>query len=161
MITADDFKSVMRRWAATVNIITTKADGLIYGLTATSFTSLGIAPPMVLVCVNKNARTHALIEKSGIFCVNMLTPGMSEISNRFAGRMPDTERFAGLAHRTVATGAPVLNDALAFFDCRVHEALSGGDHTIYIGEVLAGGVQHYGAPLLYLGGKYHGVGEVF
>lgn len=154
-MTPDDMKQVMRRWASTVTIITTKHDGLIYGLTATAFSSLAVDPPMVFVCVNTKTRTHPLIDASGIFCVNFLTPDMQAISDRFAGRMPDTERFAGLAHHVAATGAPVLSDALAYLDCKVVERHSGGDHTIFIGQVLDAKVQQPdAAPLLYFNGNY-------
>lgn len=159
MVTPDEFKHVMRRWASTVTVITTKADDVIYGLTATSFSSLTANPPEVFVSINKQTRTHPLIEKGGVFCVNFLTDDMKAISDRFAGRMPDVERFKDLGYRTEATGAPVLNDALAFLDCTVVRALDAGDHTIFIGEVQASGVQHDDkGPLLYVNGKYHALG---
>jgi len=159
-VTSDDFKQVMRRWASTVNIVTTKTDELIYGLTVTAFSSLAADPPMVFVCVNRHTRTHPLIEKSGIFCVNFLSESMSHISNRFAGRLPDEERFKDLAYHTEATGAPVLDDAVAFLDCTVAEMLNAGDHTIYVGQVQSGRVQHVDAnPLLYFNGKYQMLGD--
>ena len=156
MIPTDDFKQVMRRWASTVNVITTRADDMIYGLTATAFSSLSAEPPLVFVCVNRKSRTHSLIEKSGIFCVNFLAPDMKHVSDR----VPDEERFKDLAIRTASTGAPVLNDAIAFLDCTVHETFISGDHTIFIGLVQAGGVQKPDvAPLLYFSGKYRALGE--
>jgi len=160
MLPPDSFKTIMRRWAATVNVITTRADDMIYGLTATAFSSLSAEPPLVFVCVNRKGRTHPLIEKSGIFCVNFVGPDMKHISDRFAGRVPDEERFKDLAYRTEATGAPVLNDAVAFLDCTVHEAFAAGDHTIFVGLVQAGAVQKPDAPpLLYFNGKYRALGE--
>ena len=76
-----------------------------------------------------------------------------------AGRLPDEERFAGLAHRVAVTGAPVLNDAIAFLDCKVVQAFAAGDHTIFVGEVLSGDVQHPDqTPLLYFNGKYRDLG---
>jgi flavin reductase (DIM6/NTAB) family NADH-FMN oxidoreductase RutF len=161
MVTPDDFKQVMRRWASTVNIITTRADDLIYGLTATAFSSLSAEPPLVFVCVNKKTRTHPLIEQSGVFCVNFLAPDMKHISDRFAGRVPDEERFKDLAYRTEATGSPVLNDAIAFLDCKVHEVFASGDHTIFVGHVQACGVNKPDlSPLLYFSGNYHALGEI-
>lgn len=149
----------MRRWASTVTVITTKTDDLIYGLTATAFSSLSAEPPEVFICINKRTRTHPLIEQSGIFCVNFLTDDMKHISDRFAGRQPDEERFKDLAYRAEVTGAPVLNDALAFLDCRVARAIDAGGHTIFIGLVEASGVQQPEAsPLLYANGKYWQVG---
>ncbi len=160
MVSPDDFKQVMRRWASTVNVITTKTDELIYGLTATAFSSLSAEPPLVFVCVNKKTRTHGFIEQSKIFCVNFLAEDMAHISNRFAGRVPDEERFKDLPYRAEATGSPVLNDAVAFLDCTLHETLSAGDHTIFVGLVQASGVHKPDAlPLLYVNGKYRMVGE--
>jgi flavin reductase (DIM6/NTAB) family NADH-FMN oxidoreductase RutF len=160
MVSPDQFKHVMRRWASTVTVITTKTDDLIYGLTATAFSSLSAEPPEVFISINKRTRTHPLIEQSGVFCVNFLTDDMKPISDRFAGRTPDIERFKDLPHRTEATGAPVLDDALAFLDCRVVRALDAGDHTIFIGLVEASGVQKDDVrPLMYVNGKYHQLGD--
>ncbi len=160
MVTPDEFKHVMRRWASTVTVITTKSGDTIYGLTATAFSSLSASPPEVFVSINKQTRTHPLIENSGVFCVNFLTDDMKSISDRFAGRMPDVERFKDLPYRTEATGAPVLNGALAFLDCTVVRALDAGDHTIFIGLVEASGVQHAeDSPLLYVNGAYRHLGE--
>ena len=161
MISSNDFKQVMRRWASTVTVITTKTDDLIYGLTATAFSSLAAEPPEVFVSVYRKTRTHPLIVKSGIFCVNFLAPTMAHVSDRFAGRVPDEERFAGLTHHTEATGAPVLDDAIAFLDCKLVHAFEAADHTIFIGSVQAARVQKPDeAPLLYFNGKYHKLGEV-
>jgi flavin reductase (DIM6/NTAB) family NADH-FMN oxidoreductase RutF len=160
MLPPDSFKQIMRRWAATVNVITTRSDDMIYGLTATAFSSLSAEPPLVFVCVNRKGRTHPLIENSGIFCVNFLSPDMKHVSDRFAGRIPDEERFKDLAFRSEATGAPVLNDAVAFLDCTVHEMFAAGDHTIFVGLVQAGDVQKPdAAPLLYFNGKYRALGD--
>jgi flavin reductase (DIM6/NTAB) family NADH-FMN oxidoreductase RutF len=161
MVSPDQFKHVMRRWASTVTVITTKTDDLIYGLTVTSFASLSADPPEVFVSINKKTRTHPLIERSGVFCVNFLTDGMKHISDRFAGRHPDEDRFKDLPHHAEATGAPVLNEALAYLDCTVVRALDVGDHTIFIGRVEASDVQHGDdSPLLYVNGKYHRLGDL-
>ncbi|HEY3289096.1 MAG TPA: flavin reductase family protein [Anaerolineae bacterium] len=149
----------MRRWASTVTIITTRLNEKVYGLTATSFSSLSVQPPMVFVSILRKTLTHPLIEQSGVFCVNFLAPDMTHISDRFAGRYPNEERFAGLSFRSDATGAPVLDDAIAYLDCRVVEPLVTGDHTIFVGQVEAAGLQKPDqAPLLYYMGTYHNVG---
>jgi flavin reductase (DIM6/NTAB) family NADH-FMN oxidoreductase RutF len=159
MVSADDLKHVMRRWASTVTIITTRADDFVYGLTATAFSSLTIEPPEVFISINKKTRTHPLIESSGVFCVNFLTPEMKHISDRFAGRHPDEERFKGVRYHREASGAPVLEDALAYLDCTVARALDAGDHTIFIGLVVAAAVRDADAsPLLYFNGQYRHLG---
>lgn len=155
MISPDEFKLVMRRWASTVTIVTTRADDVIYGLTATAFSSLTVNPPEIFISINKQTRTHPLIEKGGVFCVNFLAPEMAHLSDRFAGRHPDEERFKDVRYRSEATGAPVLDDAIAYLDCVVARALDAGDHTIFIGRVQAAGVQRPDdAPLLYFNGQY-------
>jgi flavin reductase (DIM6/NTAB) family NADH-FMN oxidoreductase RutF len=114
---------------------------------------------MVFVSILRKTLTHPLIEQSGVFCVNFLAPDMTHISDRFAGRYPNEERFAGLSFRSDATGAPVLDDAIAYLDCRVVEPLVTGDHTIFVGQVEAAGLQKPDqAPLLYYMGTYHNVG---
>ena len=159
MVTPDDFKHVMRRWASTVTVVTTRFENVIYGLTATAFSSLSIQPPMVFISIYRKTHTHPLIEHSGIFCVNFLAPDMTHISDRFAGRIPDVDRFAGVNHHGEVTGAPVLNDAIAFLDCRVVEGLVTGDHTIFVGQVEAAGIQRPDQlPLIYFMGAYHTTG---
>ncbi|MCS6849388.1 MAG: flavin reductase family protein [Anaerolineae bacterium] len=160
MVSPDAFKQVMRRWASTVTIITTKAGDMIYGLTATAFSSLSVNPPEVFISINKQTRTHPLIEQGGVFCVNFLAPEMIHISDRFAGRRPNEERFQDVRYRAEATGAPVLDDAIAYLDCTVARALDAGDHTIFIGLVQAAGVQRPDdAPLLYFNGRYYRLGD--
>ena len=160
-VTPDEFRQVMRNWASTVTIVTTRTPDRIHGLTATAFSSLTINPPEIFVSIFKRTATHPMIEQSGIFCVNLLAPEMRHISDRFAGRVPNEERFDGVRHREEATGAPVLEDALAFLDCRVERALDTGDHTIFVGRVMAAGIQKPDAlPLLYFQGQYRLLGEL-
>jgi flavin reductase (DIM6/NTAB) family NADH-FMN oxidoreductase RutF len=161
MVTPDIFKQVMRHWASTVTIVTTRLDEQIYGLTATAFSSLSVQPPMVFVSIFRKTHTHPMIEQSGVFCVNFLAPEMTHISDRFAGRYPEEERFAGLSYRTEATGAPVLDDAIAYIDCRVVEGLVTGDHTIFVGQVESANTQKVDqSPLIYFMGQYHRVGDI-
>jgi flavin reductase (DIM6/NTAB) family NADH-FMN oxidoreductase RutF len=161
MLSPDTFKQVMRRWGSTVTIITTRADDAIHGLTATAFSSLSANPPEVFISVYKQSRTHALIARGGVFCVNFLAPEMAHLSDRFAGRQPNNneDRFQGVRYRTEATGAPVLDEAIAYLDCTVARAFDAGDHTIFIGSVQAAAVQRPDdAPLLYFNGRYHLLG---
>lgn len=159
MISPDDFKQVMRRWASTVTIVTTRAGERLHGLTVTAFSSLSAHPPMVFVCINKAAKAHDAIVESGSYCVNFLAADNKEMSDRFA-RAPAEERFTGLDVQTAATGSPILPGALAFFDCRVEHAHTAGDHTIFIAVVEASAVRRpEDAPLLYFHGNYHALGQ--
>ncbi len=158
MVTPDEFKQVMRRWASTVTVVTTRSKGALYGLTVTAFSSISAQPPGVFVCINKTAKSHDAIAEAGVFCVNFLGADMKDVSDRMA-RLPSEERFNGLVTTTAATGSPILQGALAYFDCRVEHAFAAGDHTIYTGLVEASGVSRPDdSPLLYFHGSYHALG---
>lgn len=144
----------MRRWASTVTVVTVRAGERIHGLTATAFTSVSMNPPLVLVCVQNDSRSEALLREGRCFAVNFLSEEQAALAERFAGRIPTDDRFAGLRLRAAATGAPILEDALAYLDCTVAGAYWGGDHTIYLGLVEAAGILRDGAPLLYFEGAY-------
>ncbi len=145
------FKEAMSRFATGVTIVTTKDGETVHGLTASAFCSLSLEPPLVLVCVARTIRSHDMIARAGNFAVNILNATQRPLGERFAGLIPDVEdRFEGLTYTSAVTGAPILPDVLAWVDCRVWAAYDGGDHTIFVGEVLAAGVNDpLQAPLLY------------
>ena len=148
-----EFRRILGHWASGVAIVTTcDADGRACGLTANAITSLSLEPLLVLVCVEKNADTHDCIRRSRSFAVNILGHDGERIARRFSVWEID-RKFDGLAYHAEQTGSPVLDDALAWIDCRLHTEYEGGDHTIFIGEVVAGDAVQ-GAPLLYYRGGY-------
>jgi flavin reductase (DIM6/NTAB) family NADH-FMN oxidoreductase RutF len=154
MIDPNEFRRVMGHYATGVAVVTTpRDDGAAAGLTVSAVTSVSLDPRLILVCVDRASDTHRLIEAAGCFAVNVLEEGMGEtLARRFSdGDVED--RFRGIAWRTERTGAPVLDDALAWLDCRVSAALPGGDHTIFVGEVLHADARE-GTPLLYYRGGY-------
>jgi flavin reductase (DIM6/NTAB) family NADH-FMN oxidoreductase RutF len=126
-----------------------------HGMTVSSFTSISLEPPYVLVSLARQARTHGLVLHSGAFSVTILAADQQEISDRFAGRTPDDEdRFAGLPTYTLSTGAPLLAGGLAGLDCRVVASQEVGTTTIFIGEVIALSEPASGDPLLYYNRTY-------
>ena len=144
------FKDVMARWASGVTIATTRSKASPLGMTVSSFASVSLHPAQVLICVNRNASTYAAIEESGYFAVNLLAVEHLEWGVRFAGLRPEvTDRFEGIGWLTAQTGAPILPGVLGWLDCRLRHAFASGDHTIFVGEVVASGVYSDGAPLLY------------
>ncbi|MCB0215400.1 MAG: flavin reductase [Caldilineae bacterium] len=152
----DAFRAVMRRWPSGVTVITVPSPEGPHGMTASAFTSVSIDPPLILVVVDARWRSHALIHEAGVFCVNLLAEDQSEWSDRFAGRRPELDdRFEGLALSRAETGAPCLDDARGWLDCRLEAAHAAGDHTIFVGRVLA---THVSArptgPLVYHDGAY-------
>ncbi|WP_051338627.1 flavin reductase [Streptomyces flavidovirens] len=145
------FRRVLARWPSGVGIITTAGrDGLRHGMTASSFSSVSLDPPLVLVCLDRRIRSHELVARHGVFAVNVLGRDHIGLGRRFAGLTPGvTDRFAEGDWLPGATGSPVLADATAWVDCRVRHAYPGGDHTIFVGEVIAAGVPRITSPLLF------------
>jgi flavin reductase len=150
VINSESFRAAMAHWASGVTVVTTVHEGQKIGITASSFSSVSLEPPRVLVCVAKRLYTHKVIEATGIFAVNILSGAQQEIGMRFAGRVPEGEdRFAGVEVFQDKTGAPLLMDVLAWLDCRLHAAFDGGDHTIFVGDVVAASAVEEGDPILY------------
>jgi flavin reductase (DIM6/NTAB) family NADH-FMN oxidoreductase RutF len=150
------YRDIMRHHAGAVTIISVGSAGGRTGLTATAFCSLTDDPPTVVACVNRNASAHDLIAKYKSFCVNVLASAQQEVAMRFAGRVGQQgeERFDEGAWTTLATGAPVLEGALANLDCDVVETHKGATHTIYVGRVQAGRVNGVIKPLVYFKGAF-------
>ena len=147
-----ELRNVFGAFATGVTVITTKdATGKPFGLTANSYTSLSLDPPLVLVCVDKKVDCYACFEQSKVFVVNILSEGQDQLSTRFATK--GIEKFAGVAVRQGTLGVPLLEGAVAHIECTLTSAYEGGDHTIYVGEiqsVAASGDR----PLLFFKGKY-------
>ena len=122
------------------------------GLTANAIAAVSLDPPLVLACVDRSADTHDCIERAETFAISILSGDDETLARRFAD-YPSERKFVGVAYRGEATGAPVLDEALAWVDCRLWAAYDGGDHTIFVGQVLAGDASDE-SPLLYFRGGY-------
>ena len=153
-IPSDQFKYVMRQWASGVSVVTMETEERRHGLTVSGFLSISPEPPLVLISVGQELASDLLLQASGAYAVNLLRDDQRELSDRFAGRLGDVDRFEGLVTRTEATGAPVLDDCLAWLDCRVVATHVVGDHTLFIGEVDAAGVNGSAEPLVYWNADY-------
>jgi flavin reductase (DIM6/NTAB) family NADH-FMN oxidoreductase RutF len=146
------FRQVMGYFATGVTIVTTQHNGEPYGMTVSSFASLSLKPSLVLICVDKTVPTHDAIGAAGCFVVNILEKRQERLSRRFATTTND--KFRGVAWHTGQLGLPVLEGVTAVIECRLHGTLDGGDHTIYVGEVIDAEV-YEGTPLLYYRSGYH------
>ncbi|MGQ0814944.1 MAG: flavin reductase family protein, partial [Gemmatimonadota bacterium] len=152
---ASEFRRILGHWVSGVSIVATKmGEDRICGLTANAVASVSLDPPLVLACIAKNADTHDCIRSAGVFSVNVLRGDQERMARRFATFEVDM-KFEGLAFHSEHTGAPILDEALAWVDCRVWAAYDAGDHTIFVGEVLAGDARE-GSPLIYYRGGYGG-----
>jgi len=155
-MTGADFRSTMRCFPTGVTIVTTMLDGKPKGFTANAFSSVSAEPPTVLICVNRQGRSHPLIAAAGKFCVNILRVEQRSLARRFAAKTV-ADPFAELAYESAATGAPVLGDVLAYLDCEVAEEHSAATHTIFVGTVRACAYRD-GAPLGYFDAEYRDFG---
>lgn len=154
-IDKDAFRRVLSNFAAGVTIVTT-VDGerQPHGLTATSFTSVSLEPPLVLVCIDKQAETYPHFAPAGVFAVNFLAADQREVSQHFAKHGGD--KFRDLAWRPGVLGTPILEGSIGHVECRIRQGYEGGDHTIYVGEIEAAEA-YDGAPLLHFRHAYHRV----
>src|SRR5579864_1238658 len=145
----------MRQWATGVTIVTSVFEDVRGGMTVSSFTSVSLEPPTVLVCLNKTTYTHDLVAKSGVYAISLLSAGQEGLSNRFAGLEPEVEdRFTGIEFETAETGSPLLPGAIAWLDCRVRQTLDTTTHTIYVAEVVYVHVHSEAEPLVYHNRRY-------
>src|SRR5947207_2273749 len=145
------FKLAMSHFASGVTVVTTEHDGKLFGMTVASFASLSLRPPLVLICIEKSVKTHDAIAGAGKFGVSILSADQGEISGRFASRSDD--KFAGIKVQRGQLGVPLIAGALTTLECSVYDQLPGGDHTIFIGEVVDVRTRE-GSPLLYFRSGY-------
>jgi 3-hydroxy-9,10-secoandrosta-1,3,5(10)-triene-9,17-dione monooxygenase reductase component len=151
------FRSVLGHFATGVTIITAMDDGEPVGLAANSFTSVSLDPPLVLFCVAHSSSTWPRIERAGTFAVNILGEGHEELSELFARRGAD--RFGSTPWRPGVSGAPVLEEAIAYLDCQFEAEYPGGDHKIVVGRVLDLDMREDARPLLFYKGGYQRMRE--
>jgi flavin reductase (DIM6/NTAB) family NADH-FMN oxidoreductase RutF len=151
-ITNDEFKAALGRFASGVTVVTTKdADGKLHGLTVSAFSSVSMNPPLILVCILKNTGSYSSFEESKSFVVNILDESQQQISNHFASHLHD--KFSGQHYQLNESGLPVIANCLASLECILKHSYDGGDHTIFVGEILRA-TSRNGQPLVYWYGDY-------
>jgi len=157
----EDFKKAMGSWASGVSVVTTNDDGMLYGLTVSSFTSVSLDPPLVLVCLNHDNRMGQMIAASSRFAVSLLADDQEPASNYFAipGREP-TEGFVQIDGEWTDHGVPVVNNALAYVVCDHHQTMDLGDHAVVVGKVIDAVTREDGrGPLMYWRRGYRRLSE--
>ncbi|WP_344629449.1 flavin reductase family protein [Streptomyces glaucosporus] len=163
-VTEDEFRAAMSRLAGGVVLVTAHDPeegprGEDVGMTATSFLSVSLDPPLVLVSVREDSRMDELLERQPLWAVSILTETQRHIAGRFSmrGRVSDRLLFQDMpCTRGEASGAPLVGGALATVECRTEQRVSAGDHTLVIGRVLATSLPGAeGGPLAYFRGRYH------
>jgi len=136
-ISSQDFRDCLRLFPSGVTIVTIKSGERKHGLTVSAFISVSPKPPLVLVAIDQQHSGHPmLLEPGATFAVNILARDQMELSNRFAW-IKDEDRFKAGDWGTAVTGAPILQDALAWLDCTVESSHEAGGHTLFVGLVQA------------------------
>lgn len=157
-VSPDQFRALCGRFATGVAVITAAGpDGSLAGMTANSFASVSLHPPLISVNVDESAEMYRVLGRASHFVLNILAEGQEAISRRFAEEHP--ARFEGVPFSLNAWGIPVLHDTLATIECEQVQWLDAGDHRIFIARVI-GGEAREGRPLLYFRGAYPGPGLV-
>ena len=150
---SEDFRAALAMFATGVTIVTAQdASGQPIGLTANSFNSVSIEPPLVLWSLSRQAGSMPAFARGSHYAINILAADQRELAERFASK--DVDRFEGVAFGPGASGAPLLDGAAAVFECFNRSRYEEGDHVIFVGEVERC-VRTVGAkPLIFHGGRY-------
>jgi flavin reductase (DIM6/NTAB) family NADH-FMN oxidoreductase RutF len=154
MSIAADFKDALASWASGVSIVSTRAGGLVYGLTVSSFASLSMEPPLVLVCIGNKNRLPTMIRESSAFAISLLAKDQGDASAALArsGREPGAD--LDVPADECGNGLPVVKGAVAHLACELHSELVVGDHTIVVGRVVEAVASPDREPLLYYRRRY-------
>jgi flavin reductase (DIM6/NTAB) family NADH-FMN oxidoreductase RutF len=145
-------RNALGRFTTGVTVITTSGPGgKLEGLTANSFAALSLDPPLVLWSLNRSSLSLPGFRKAGYFAVNVLSSSQIDISHKFATRAHD--KFYGVRYTHGAGGCPVIDSVIAAFECRTQQMIEGGDHVLFLGEVVALSYRE-GEPLIFSSGNY-------
>jgi flavin reductase (DIM6/NTAB) family NADH-FMN oxidoreductase RutF len=146
---AAGFKDALASWASGVSVVTTRSGDLVYGLTVSSFTSLSLDPPLILVCVGNRNRLPAMIRDAGRFAISLLAADQAAVSATLArsGREPSPD--LGVPSSSTASGLPIVADSIAHLACDLHHELVVGDHTVIVGRVTDAAARADREPLVY------------
>ena len=157
-VTPIELRRACGQFATGVTVVTVRDGDGFRGMTANSFTSVSLDPPLVLVSIDRRNRTHELLSEGDPFVVNVLSRAQQCWSDRFAGRHGDVQhQFDDIPHTLSPDGVPIIAGAAATFSCRVEAIHPAGDHSLFIGRVERIDSTPGAAPLLFFAGKYRAV----
>ena len=149
-ITDNTFKELMKRFASGVTLITFENDEKYSGLTVSSFCSLSMSPPLILICIDKKIPSHESLKNGSHFGVNICTSEQGKLAWDFANSNVDkNELILSLNHKVTDNKVPLLIDCLASMECKIRETYEGGDHTIFVGQIEYGDFDEELDPLVY------------
>jgi len=155
-VTSEEFRRACGRFTTGVTIATVlDAEGIPHGLTVSSFTSVSLEPPLVLICLGHQVTVIETFRNAKHFGINVLAATQQDLSDHFARKGHD--RFGGLKWDRGESGVPLIPGAVAAIECAVHQRFTAGDHDIFVGEMLRGRVAD-GDPLVYYSSRYRRLG---
>ena len=149
-ITDDTFKELMKRFASGVTLITYENESKYSGLTVSSFCSLSMSPPLILICIDKKIPSHNSLKNGNSFGVNICNSDQGKLAWDFANSNVDkNELILSLNHQVTSNKVPLLKDCLVSMECTIKEKYEGGDHTIFVGQIETGKFDEELEPLVY------------
>ncbi|HEY3070408.1 MAG TPA: flavin reductase family protein [Gaiellaceae bacterium] len=150
----EDLRDLLRGFPSGVAVLTVDVEGERLGLTVGSLVSLSLEPPLVGVSISRQAAMHELLRRAGGFALSLLAGDQEALAQHFARGVPPFAHWHGIATRPGAEGAPLLEDALGWLECENRDEHPAGDHTLFVGEVLAAERGRAAPPLVYVGQRY-------
>ena len=156
-----ELRFMMGRFATGVSVVAARQGPFLSGMTANAVASISVDPPIMLASIATHSETHAAILGSHSFAISVLAAEQQPLAECFAQRISADKlrRFCGAEWHEAETGSPILEGAIAYFDCRLMERYSGGDHSIFLGEIVSAGYREDAEPLLFFAGRYRRIGE--
>jgi flavin reductase len=149
-------RNMVARFATGVTVVAARHGPLLSGMTANAIASISIEPPLMMASIARKAETHVAIVGAHAYAVSVLAAGQEPIADCFA--QPTTaaklQRFCDAPWHEAETGSPILDGAIAYFDCRLVATHDGGDHSIFVGEIVAAGFTEGTEPLIWYGSRY-------
>jgi flavin reductase (DIM6/NTAB) family NADH-FMN oxidoreductase RutF len=153
-VQGDELRVLMRRFPAGVAVVTVDAEGERLGLTVGTLVPLSLDPALVGISIAREAALHELLRSAGGFAASLLAAGQEAVAQHFARGVPPIAHWHGIAHREGAEGAPLIDGALGWLECRTWAEYDAGDHTLFVGEVLSSELGAPAPPLVYVDGRY-------
>jgi flavin reductase (DIM6/NTAB) family NADH-FMN oxidoreductase RutF len=147
-------RALLRRFPAGVAVVTVEAEGERLGLTVGSLVPLSLDPPLVGISIAREAAMHELLRRAGGFALSLLAAGQEAVAQHFARGVPPIAHWHGIAHRAGSAGAPLIEGALGWVECRTWAEHEAGDHTFFVGQVLACEPGAAAPPLVYVDRRY-------
>lgn len=150
------YRDAMAKLGAAVHIVTSSGSAGVVGVTASAVCSVTDAPPTLLICLNQSSSSHDILIANKVLCINTLSAHHESLSRQFSSGKPMAERFGAANWGSLATGCPVLDDALVAFDCRISNCIDQSSHSVVFCEVVAiRKIEGKSTGLIYFERRYH------